>query len=118
MRKWFLMVALLILIVIHNDNNLQESLINKDGLNLSSSLDLITQIANGRFSGYYKFALGYCGWDAGQLDNEIKNNNWVLVKENPEFIFQTNPENYVKELSIKSGFEIDRILNTGTITKH
>ena len=106
------------LFVIHNDNNLQESLINKDGLNLSSSLDLITQIAKGRFGGYYKFALGYCGWDAGQLDNEIKNNNWVLVKENPEFIFQTSPENYVKELSIKSGFEIDRILNTGTITKH
>lgn len=28
-----------------------------------------------------KFFIGYSGWSAGQLDNEIEENSWVVVKD-------------------------------------
>ena len=30
----------------------------------------------------YKLALGYCGWDAGQLDYEVSKNSWHIIDFN------------------------------------
>jgi putative transcriptional regulator len=36
--------------------------------------------------------LGYSGWGAGQLENEIAQNAWLTVPANPDVIFATPPE--------------------------
>jgi len=32
------------------------------------------------------FCLGYCGWRKGQLENEIKENSWIVLNEQIDFI--------------------------------
>ena len=32
------------------------------------------------------FCLGYCGWEKGQLENEIKENSWIILNEQIDFI--------------------------------
>ena len=35
-------------------------------------------------------ALGYAGWDSGQLDAEIKANGWLSVDADPQLLFDAN----------------------------
>jgi putative transcriptional regulator len=35
------------------------------------------------------FALGYCGWSPGQVENEIKHNGWLTVPFSRELLFET-----------------------------
>ena len=35
------------------------------------------------------FALGYAGWDAGQLDAEIQDNGWLSMPADYELLFDT-----------------------------
>jgi putative transcriptional regulator len=40
-----------------------------------------------------KFFLGYSGWSAGQLSDELKENSWIVSDQvDAELIFETNPE--------------------------
>jgi putative transcriptional regulator len=36
-----------------------------------------------------RFFVGYSGWGAAQLDNEMKQNTWISTKINGDFIFDT-----------------------------
>ena len=45
--------------------------------------------------------LGYAGWSAGQLEEEIGRNGWLTVDARPEIIFDTPVEQrYDKALSL------------------
>jgi putative transcriptional regulator len=45
--------------------------------------------------------LGYSGWGAGQLEDEIGRNGWLTVNASPEVIFDTPIEQrYDKALSL------------------
>jgi putative transcriptional regulator len=37
-------------------------------------------------------ALGYAGWGAGQLEDEIGRNGWLTVDADPDLIFNVPPE--------------------------
>ena len=50
-------------------------------------------VANGNGPDKMLFMLGYAGWGAGQLDDEIQQNAWLIADPDPELIFSTNPEN-------------------------
>ena len=49
-----------------------------------------------------KFISGYAGWSKGQLENEIKNGDWIVQKARDDLIFETDCEkiwnNAVKSL--------------------
>ena len=34
-------------------------------------------------------ALGYAGWDAGQLEDEIRQNSWLTVPASTSLVFET-----------------------------
>ena len=38
------------------------------------------------------FALGYSGWAAGQLENEVNRGDWYVVAADPTLVFNTNPD--------------------------
>ncbi|PZP51965.1 MAG: YqgE/AlgH family protein [Pseudopedobacter saltans] len=35
-----------------------------------------------------KIFVGYCGWDKGQLEDELKNDSWFIVERSLEDLFQ------------------------------
>ena len=60
-----------------------------------------------------KFISGYAGWSKGQLENEIKNGDWIVQKARNDLIFETDCEK-IWSNSIKSlGFNYDDLSING-----
>lgn len=56
---------------------------------LSGTLDVLRAIAEGRGPRHWIFALGYAGWGAGQLDDEMKRHGWFAAAGHPAILFDT-----------------------------
>jgi putative transcriptional regulator len=56
-------------------------------IQLTLSRDVLDAIAAGKGPQSSLVALGYAGWDSGQLEQEILDNTWLTVPGSPEIIF-------------------------------
>lgn len=54
---------------------------------LSASQDVLRAIAAGRGPRHWLMALGYAGWGAGQLEQEIARNDWLHVAPDEDLLF-------------------------------
>jgi putative transcriptional regulator len=54
---------------------------------LSASLDVLRAIAEGRGPSRWLIALGYAGWGAGQLENELRHHGWVTAPLHRKILF-------------------------------
>jgi putative transcriptional regulator len=71
------------------------------GLEMTTSKDVLEALSNGSGPKKVLVTLGYSGWGAGQLEDELKRNNWINVSAAPEIIFDTPvDERYGKALSL------------------
>ena len=74
--------------ILHSlDLNMSDTLQVSNLWGLSSSVDMLRAIANGRGPEKWIIALGYSGWGAGQLEGELTQNGWSLAKGSPHWIF-------------------------------
>lgn len=62
-----------------------------DSFNLTGTVDALKDIANGDGPEGMIFALGYAGWGAGQLDEELQHNAWLTGDATPDLIFGCKP---------------------------
>jgi putative transcriptional regulator len=60
---------------------------------LSGTLDALRAIASGKGPSRWLVALGYAGWAAGQLDNEMTRHGWLNVDEGDGMLFDTDAAN-------------------------
>jgi len=59
-----------------------------------------------------KFFIGYSGWGAGQLENEMKENSWLVTdKFDSEVVFVEDEENLWREVIIGLGPKYAHIAN-------
>jgi putative transcriptional regulator len=58
-------------------------------LAITTSLDVINGIAIGEGPKDYLIALGYAGWEQGQLESEMMSNAWFLAPADEKIIFDT-----------------------------
>lgn len=58
-------------------------------LNVTTSRDILGSMARGSGPAQAIVALGYAGWDAGQLEDEIRSNAWLTVPVDDAIIFET-----------------------------
>ncbi len=56
---------------------------------ISASKEILRSIAKGKGPDHYLVTLGYSGWEAGQLEQEITRNDWLLAPYDPDIIFKT-----------------------------
>ena len=70
----------------------QETLAVSPFCALSASLDILRAIAQGRGPARWLFALGYAGWGAGQLDEEMRHHGWFAAQGHHEVLFKTPAE--------------------------
>ncbi|MDH4046820.1 MAG: YqgE/AlgH family protein [Gammaproteobacteria bacterium] len=74
--------------VLHEPGEEFESSIGISGdVQLTLSRDILDAIATGRGPLKSLIALGYAGWEAGQLESEMLDNTWLSVPASNEVIF-------------------------------
>ena len=59
------------------------------GLEMTTSKDVLEALSNGHGPKRLLVTLGYTGWAAGQLEDELGRNGWLTVDASPEIIFDT-----------------------------
>ena len=76
--------------VLHGpDHSYENTLAVSDEIQLTLSRDVIDAMASGKGPDKSLIALGYAGWEAGQLENEMLANSWLSVPATPELVFDT-----------------------------
>jgi len=69
--------------------NWDATLFISDDIALTTSGDILHDIAAQKGPAQYLIALGYAGWGAGQLERELVQNAWLSVPASAEIIFET-----------------------------
>ncbi len=67
--------------------NWQSTLAIHDGLGLTTSKDVLEAAGRGEGPKDMFVSLGYAGWSAGQLEQELAQNAWLTVEADPELLF-------------------------------
>lgn len=68
------------------------SLVVGKELTLTTSRDILEAAARGEGPSDWLLTLGYAGWGAGQLEEEIAANAWLTVAADADLLFRTPPE--------------------------
>lgn len=96
--------------VLHSpEKKWESSLPLTDSLMVTTSRDVLAAIASGEGPEKYLVALGYAGWTAGQLEDELRENAWLTVDVDADIIFnQPTPKRWQMAVN-KLGIEINQI---------
>ena len=75
--------------VLHSDDweSDENSLIIGAGLRLTATRDVLQAIGRGNRPARATLALGYAGWNSGQLEDEIRENVWLVTDPDLDTIF-------------------------------
>ncbi|HUG57857.1 MAG TPA: YqgE/AlgH family protein [Candidimonas sp.] len=79
--------------VLHAPAGEYSSSIQLGDVALTTSRDVLQDVAQGRGPAMLLITLGYAGWGAGQLESEMSQNAWLNVSATTEILFNTPSEN-------------------------
>jgi len=92
--------------VLHSDDVfLESSLQLAQGLALTTAREILTAIADGEGPERFLVCVGYAGWGAGQLENEMTENSWLTAPADPEVIFDVPFEARVDRAAAALGID-------------
>ncbi|MDQ6968927.1 MAG: YqgE/AlgH family protein [Mariprofundus sp.] len=78
--------------VLHDGWQVYESTMQiSSELHLTSSRDVLEALGHGEGPEHYMLILGYAGWQAGQLEAELSNNDWLIAPASHHIVFQEPP---------------------------
>ena len=78
-------------------------------IGVTSSRDILEAIARGAGPRQYLIALGYAGWAAGQLEQEMADNAWLSVPADDRIIFETPFDQRWERAAALTGVDIRRL---------
>lgn len=73
---------------------------------VTTSKDILAVIGNEKGPKKSMVALGYAGWEAGQLEQEIQENVWLTVSASPDILFETPIHKKWEEAVNKLGVDV------------
>jgi len=71
------------------EHSYENTLAVSEEICLTLSRDVIDAMATGEGPSQSLVALGYAGWESGQLEEEMLANSWLSVPATPEIVFNT-----------------------------
>ncbi len=97
--------------VLHTpDMQLPDTVIDQNNnIAMTTSLDMLSKIAKGQGPEKSIFCLGYSGWSAGQLDEELRDNGWICVPANTDILFKSPVAKRWQNALELSGISVDRL---------
>ena len=77
-----------------------------EGLQLTTSRDILVAMSQHQGPTDFLLALGYAGWGAGQLEQEIADNAWLNCEADPAIIFDTPPHLRLNKAASSLGVDL------------
>jgi len=91
------------------DKEWDSSIVISEDICITTSKDILKAIAEGEGPDESLVALGYAGWSAGQLEQELMDNTWLNGPANLEIIFNTSPEQCWQSAANHIGVDIGKL---------
>ena len=80
--------------ILHDCNyKRDETMIISNTASLSYSDEILSDIKKGLGPNKFRLVMGYSGWEAGQLENELENGDWMLLPSSKDLIFSKTDKN-------------------------
>lgn len=89
-----------------NDSEWDATAHINDDLFLTSSRDILEAIGQGKGPAHFLLALGYAGWENGQLDQELRKNSWLVAPYASRILFDIPVEKRWEEAARLVGVDI------------
>ncbi|UCV07696.1 YqgE/AlgH family protein [Dechloromonas denitrificans] len=90
----------------------QSTLAVNSEVGLTSSRDVLTSVGSAGLPSEIIVTLGYAGWEAGQLENELAQNSWLTVPAKSEILFDMPPEERLPAAMQKLGISFSQLSDT------
>lgn len=75
--------------VLHGNDYTQDATVRvNDDFSITATLEVLKQISTREGPKNSILLLGYTGWSQGQLEQELNENQWILLKGSKEFVFE------------------------------
>jgi putative transcriptional regulator len=78
-----------------------------DRIGITSSIDILQAIAKNEGPEHSLITLGYAGWGAGQLEQEMAENAWLSGPADPDILFNRPDEERWKAAAASLGVDLD-----------
>ena len=78
-------------------------------IGFSWKIDKLRELCSDESAEKAMIAIGYSGWGAGQLENEVGRNSWLHVDADPEILFDTMPDKRLSRAAAKLGFKLESL---------
>jgi len=92
--------------VLHPGSHSYQATLALGELAMTTSQDVLFAIADGHGPQHYLVALGYAGWDAGQLEAELADNTWLSCPVRHDILFQLPHEQRLKAAAASLGIDL------------
>ncbi len=80
-------------------------------ITLTTSRDILRAIAHDEGPEDHLIALGYAGWSAGQLEQELADNSWLTLPGDSDIIFATPADRRLGAAAAMLGIDMNLISN-------
>ena len=74
-----------------------------DGLAMTTQLNVLKAMAEGKGPRQSLFVLGYAGWGPGQLEGELARDDWLTAPADDNLIFSDDPDGVWDKAMAKAG---------------
>ncbi len=91
-----------------SENSYYTSMMVSDRLALTTTKEILVDVAAGKGPNKFLFALGYAGWAAGQLEYELMMDSWLLAPLNEGIIFDVPVSERWKAAADLIGVDLNR----------
>ncbi|MBB3048411.1 putative transcriptional regulator [Litorivivens lipolytica] len=87
----------------------QDSVAVSGDIQLTTSLDILTDIAHNSGPSHALIALGYAGWAPGQLESELEENVWLTVPADLHLLFEVPHHKKFDAALSKLGIDLGKL---------
>jgi len=93
--------------VLHSDDYMVDSSMQvSEDICLTATVDILRAISRGSGPSRALMALGYAGWGAGQLENEIAGNGWLTCPATPDLLFDADIDSKYDRILASLGIDL------------
>lgn len=84
----------------------RSSLQLSDEVMVTTSKDILDSLGSDRAPSRYLLALGFAGWEAGQLEEELAENSWLTIPADTDVLFNTPISERWEKATAKLGIDV------------